>query len=78
MFVFIFSCADFRSDEVSPGPFIFQYRKTCIVITVLIFSVYETGVLERAQCGMKLGWGEGYEQFNGCIDDVRTKSSYSL
>ncbi|XP_078334915.1 uncharacterized protein LOC111100662 isoform X2 [Crassostrea virginica] len=27
------------------------------------------GVLERAQCGMKLGWGEGYEQFNGCIDD---------
>lgn len=27
--------------------------------------------MERAQCGMKIGWGEGYEHFNGCIDDVR-------
>eukprot|EP00105_Crassostrea_gigas_P019138 XP_011437523.1 PREDICTED: uncharacterized protein LOC105335381 isoform X1 [Crassostrea gigas] len=27
------------------------------------------GVLERAPCGLKLGWGEGYENFNGCIDE---------
>lgn len=35
-----------------------------------IFYLF-SGVLERAPCGLKLGWGEGYENFNGCIDEVR-------
>lgn len=40
--------------------------------TIMTFIFYlSSGVLERAPCGLKLGWGEGYENFNGCIDEVR-------
>lgn len=36
---------------------------------IFIFYLF-LGVLECVLCGMKFGWGEGYENFNGCIDEV--------
>lgn len=37
---------------------------------IFIFYLF-LGVLECVLCGLKFGWGEGYENFNGCIDEVR-------
>ncbi|XP_061176215.1 uncharacterized protein LOC133185170 [Saccostrea echinata] len=61
----------------SPIPAI-EWRRVALVIdngNIKLTSDSQTaeknavGVVERAQCGMKIGWGEGYEHFNGCIDD---------
>ncbi|CAC5395143.1 unnamed protein product [Mytilus coruscus] len=28
------------------------------------------GAIARSECGMKIGWGKGYDNFIGCIDEV--------
>ena len=33
-----------------------------------------TGTIARSECGMKIGWGKGVDNFVGCIDEV--SSSY--
>lgn len=53
------------SSSTNKYHFFFKF-KTMMTFIFYLFS----GVLERAPCGMKLGWGEGYENFNGCIDEV--------
>lgn len=54
------------SSSTNKYHFFFKF-KTMMTFIFYLFS----GVLERAPCGLKLGWGEGYENFNGCIDEVR-------
>lgn len=46
--------------------FFFKFK----IMMIFIFYLF-LGVLECVLCGLKFGWGEGYENFNGCIDEVR-------